>query len=66
MSEGGYTHPPYRLVAARIVLIIGMILVVISQFTGLYYTFDESNTYQRAPGFIVCYLVPIVTLLLQL
>ena len=66
MSKGNYSEPPKRLVAARIVLIVGMILVIISQFTGLYYTFDESNTYQRAPGFIVCYMVPIVTLFLQL
>ena len=66
VSEGNYSKPPQRLVAARVVLIVGMALVVVSQFTGLYYTFDESNTYQRAPGFIVCYMMPIVTLLLQL
>ena len=66
MSEGGYKSPPRRLIAARVALVIGMILVIVSQFTGLYYTFDASNTYQRAPGFIVCYLVPIVVLLLQL
>lgn len=61
-----YYQLDLMLVLCGVCIIIGMILVVISQFTGLYYTFDESNTYQRAPGFIVCYLVPIVTLLLQL
>ena len=43
-----------------------MALVVISQFTGLYYTFDEMNRYQRAPGFILCYAIPFVILLLQM
>lgn len=66
VNEAGYRNPPKRLAAARAVLIVGMILVVVSQPTDLYYTFDETNTYQRSPGFIVCYLMPIVTLLLQL
>ena len=64
--EGKPAAAPKRLKVARVLLLIGMVMVVISQFTGLYYTFDEMNRYQRAPGFIICYLVPLIVLILQL
>ncbi len=63
--EGGLKKVPRRLKAANVILIVGMALVVVSQFTGLYYTFDAQNRYQRAPGFIICYIVPFSVLLLQ-
>ncbi len=65
MHEGRLTAVPKRLKISRILLLIGMVLVVISQFTGLYYTFDEMNRYQRAPGFIICYVIPLSVLILQ-
>ncbi|MCR5404507.1 MAG: HD-GYP domain-containing protein [Butyrivibrio sp.] len=43
-----------------------MLLVIISQFTGLYYTFDEMNRYQRAPGFVLGCVIPLLILLLQI
>lgn len=43
----------------------GLILLIISQFTGLYYTFDETNHYVRAPGFIICYIIPLVMTFIQ-
>ena len=46
--------------------ISGAVMLIISQFTGFYYTFDASNTYQRGPGFIICYLIPAAMLLLQI
>lgn len=49
----------------KILAVIGLILLVVSQFTGLYYTFDETNHYQRAPGFIICYLIPLLMTILQ-
>ena len=64
--EGGLKRPPRRLKAARILLLIGMLMVVISQFTGFYYTFDAMNRYQRAPGFIICYAIPLAVLILQM
>lgn len=65
-NEGGLERPPKRLRLVRILALAGMALVVISQFTGLYYTFDEMNRYQRAPGFIFSYLIPLSILLLQM
>lgn len=63
--EGKLAAVPKRLKATRILILIGMAMVVISQFTGLYYTFDEMNRYQRAPGFIVCYVIPLMVLVIQ-
>ena len=64
--EVGLDAAPKRLKAVRILLLLGMAMVVVSQFTGFYYTFDEMNRYQRAPGFIVCYAIPLTVLLLQM
>ena len=64
--EGGLEKPPKRLRAVKVLAMIGMALVIISQFTGLYYTFDEMNRYQRAPGFLISYLIPMAALLLQI
>ena len=57
---------PKRLCMCRYLLIIGEVLVVVSQFTGLYYTFDETNHYQRAAGFYVSYAIPIFVLIIEL
>ena len=64
--EGRLEAPPRRLKVAKVLALAGMAMVVISQFTGFYYTFDEMNRYQRAPGFIVCYIIPLSILLLQM
>ncbi|MCR5094456.1 MAG: HD-GYP domain-containing protein [Lachnospiraceae bacterium] len=54
------------LVAVEALFLAGVILLIVSQFTGLYYTFDEQNRYQRADGFIICYLFPLVMTALQI
>lgn len=45
--------------------VLGMALGVISQFTGLYYTFDADNFYHRAAGYPISMLIPVVTMLLE-
>ncbi|MCR4649228.1 MAG: HD domain-containing protein [Lachnospiraceae bacterium] len=65
-NEGEVRRIPVRLHAVNVLSILGEILIIISQFTGFYYTFDEYNRYQRAPGFIVCYVIPFAILLIQL
>lgn len=65
-NEGGLKAVPRRLKIVKLLAFAGMVMVVVSQFTGFYYTFDEMNRYQRAPGFIVCYIIPMIILLLQL
>lgn len=46
--------------------VAGVVMLIVSQFTGLYYTFDASNTYQRGPGFFICYLIPAAMLIIQI
>jgi len=58
--------PPKRLAACEALYAGGVLLLIISQFTGLYYTFDAQNTYHRASGYMICYLVPLLIMLLQL
>ena len=56
---------PKRLRICEGLFFAGTALVIISQFTGLYYTFDEMNNYQRAPGFVLCYIIPLTMVVLQ-
>ena len=49
-----------------VLLAIGALLIVISQFTGLYYTFDDNNHYQRGPGVVLCFIMPLAVLSIQL
>ncbi|MCR4604976.1 MAG: HD domain-containing protein [Eubacterium sp.] len=56
---------PRRAKAASILSIIGMALVVVSQFTGLYYTIDASNTYHRSSLFFVSYIFPVFIPVIQ-
>lgn len=66
MTEAGFTEVLPRFYIIEIMIAVGILLVVISQFTGLYYTFDETNHYVRSPGFILCYAIPITILLIDL
>ncbi len=66
MDEGQMEKPPKRLVAAEILVMVGWSMLIISEFTGVYYYFDESNIYHRGPLFFICYLIPFIVLGLQL
>ena len=65
MNEGRLEKLPKRISVVNAGAAAGMIMVVISNFTGLYYTFDENNNYQRGPGFLICYIVPVVFPIVQ-
>ena len=65
-NEGGLQKSPIQLRICDFLYVVGAVLLVVSQFTGLYYTFDAQNTYHRAPGFIISYIIPVLVFLLQL
>ena len=65
-NEGGMEKLPVRLKICDLCAAAGELLIIISQFTGLYYTFDETNHYQRSGGFIICYFIPVIILILDL
>ena len=66
LNEGGEKKVPRCLHINDMCAILALILIIISQFTGLYYTFDEYNRYVRSPGFIICYMLPVIMSILEL
>jgi len=65
MHEGGMISAPKRLKFVQYVAIIGMLMAVISAFTGLYYYFDETNQYHRGQGFLIAYIIPVICPIIQ-
>ncbi|MBR0124881.1 MAG: HD-GYP domain-containing protein, partial [Treponema sp.] len=65
LREGNIPKAPKRLYAVGIFLALGTVLLVVNQFTGLYYAFDECNRYYRNKWFPVCYIIPYICLLMQ-
>ena len=57
---------PLSLILSDIFLVLSIFLLIISLFTKMYYTFDDTNHYHRANGIILCYLFPVIVLILQL
>lgn len=63
--EGKLNNTPLRLTVTSFISLIGMLLTIISAFTGLYYYFDAQNLYHRGPGFLICYIVPVLCPIIQ-
>lgn len=45
---------------------IGVVLVIISQFTNFYYYFDADNIYHRNTGYIISLLIPVTAMFIDL
>ena len=65
-DETGFKKIPFRLQLVDYLVLLGLVLLGISQKTGLYYTFDESNNYLRSPLFLISMAIPCAVLLMQL
>ena len=63
--EGKRDSVSVRLKFVQIASFFAMALAIFAHFTGLYYTFDEMNVYHRGPGFIICYILPVVCPIIQ-
>lgn len=55
-----------RINAGYCICIICILLVVVSQFTELYYHFDSNNLYHRNQAYIISLLLPMVCMLIDL
>lgn len=64
--EGELDRFPRRLFAVDIILILGIIVLVVSQFTDLYYYWDADNVYHRSPLVFINYIFPIAALAIML
>lgn len=65
LKEGNLKKKPLRLKIAKIFCFSGMAILLFSQFTDFYYTFDAANRYQRSYGFLISYIFPFVAMFLQ-
>lgn len=57
---------PFREKLVYILCLIGVLLVIISQFTDFYYYFDVNNYYHRNEGFAISMLIPVVSMIVDL
>lgn len=64
-DDAEHRGAPRSLLLCDALFVLGALLIVISQFTGLLYTFDEQNIYHRAPAYTLSYLAPALIVLLQ-
>ena len=64
-QEGKIASPPKPLIVTGALTVVGMLLSVVSAFTGLYYYFDETNRYHRGQGFLIAYIIPVLCPLMQ-
>lgn len=65
LNEGELKKMPWEFYVAGIFLLTEIALVIITQFTGLYYTIDARNNYIRGPARPLAYVFPTTALLLQ-
>ncbi len=61
MDTGKFDDLPRRLKIGTIIPIIGIVLVVVSQFTGIYYYFDENSVYHRGTFYWIGFILPFAT-----
>ena len=65
-NEGKMTAFPKRIWVCEALFTVGLLLLFISLFTGLYYTIDDQNIYHRSPANILCYAAPLLITILQI
>lgn len=58
--------PKKRIAAVYLIAVVGMFMVVLSQFTDLYYYIDAQNYYHRNQGYVFSVLLPVMGMLLEL
>ncbi len=56
---------PSTFTIVKIIILIGHVFLLISQFTNLYYSYDSLNIYHREKYYFICYLFPLIATILQ-
>ena len=64
-NDAGFDVLPKRIRIVSIASIVGMLMAVLAAFTNLYYYFDETNRYHRGGGFLISYIIPVVSPIIQ-
>lgn len=63
-KEGNTKNLPITITIVKYVLAVGSAVLLLSQFIGLYYTYDENNLYHRGSGYFISYLFPFAAIFL--
>ncbi|MBE5908199.1 MAG: HD domain-containing protein [Lachnospiraceae bacterium] len=63
--EGESERIPSRLKFSTVASVMGMLLSILSHYTGLYFYIDANNIYHRGSGFLIAYIIPILCPLIQ-
>lgn len=59
--EGKMKEPPKSLRVVEHILSLGVLTLLISQLTGLYYVFDDGNVYLRSQYYFISYIFPMLS-----
>ncbi len=65
METGRFKKLPKELLVGFILPSVAVTLIIISQFTGIYYSFDANNVYHRGSLFFVSMIIPFLILGIQ-
>ena len=65
MTDGKLKRRPKSLYITEILFSIGFVMLLISQFTDLYYYIDEQNVYHRGEWHLLSSIIPLTMLVLQ-
>ena len=57
---------PKRIYVVMLLSAVSIVLLVISQFTGMFYTFDDNNKYHRSDGYAVTQIIALIGIALNL
>ena len=66
LSEGVTHKPPRRLRTAAAMTLGAEVIILISVFTGWFYTFDDQNRYVRTDLFVLWYILPLAITVIML
>lgn len=66
VNEMGLPAVPMRIRAVEVLAAIGWTLIVVNEFTGIYFYYSDTNEYVRGELFLLSYVIPFVMLALQL
>lgn len=64
MGTGKFEKLPKRLSLGFVIPSLGTLLVLVSQFTGIYYYIDAANMYHRGPLFLLSAAIPMGTVIM--
>ena len=64
LVEGNLEEVPKTLKIADCITLVGITVLVLAQFTDVYYTFDENNVYHHCKGYPVSYVFPAISIII--